>query len=299
MIKVHARDVQIKVVQVTYPGSNNFSTLAYDGLGRNVSIVETTAGSVTSTKNFVLANGQRCEERDSSGTLIKQFYARGEVIGSTKYAFAKDSLGSIRELADNSGIVQAEYAFDPYGRVNKIMENVAADFGYAGYYIHARSGLNLTEFRAYSALQGRFMSRDLLEEDDEDGGPNRYAYVLNSPIDFTDPLGLLQGDPTGGSASPGGSGVTNFTWPPPPAPIGFPNDPMGLPVAGAGRMPIPRPRCPKRKPKPNPFIDPLGYNKLNRAAGEDMMQAIIDSILHDRGGGQGQQPPPDRDPFHQ
>jgi RHS repeat-associated protein len=161
--------------------------MTYDGLGRCVKIVETTAGSVTSTKQFVWSDNQRCEERDATGVLTRQFFASGEKIGATAYFFGKDHLSSIRQMTDSSAVVQAQYAYSPWGEVTKLQGSQDADFGYAGYYTHQRSGLNLTVARAYSASLGRFMSRDPIAEA---GGMNLYGYCANSPIVYTDPLGL-------------------------------------------------------------------------------------------------------------
>ncbi|MBS1955293.1 MAG: LysM peptidoglycan-binding domain-containing protein [Cyanobacteria bacterium SZAS-4] len=185
-------DAENRMIKITYPGSNNFSTFVYDGLSRNVSIVETTAGSVTSTKQFVWAMDKMrtfkaCEERDGTGTLTKKFFNRGQMNSATKYFYDLDHLGSVRELMDNSGVTQAQYAFDPYGRVTKISETVGSDFGYAGYYLHARSGLNLTRTRSYSSGLGRWINRDPLTER---GGVNLYDYVSNYPVGYTDSSGL-------------------------------------------------------------------------------------------------------------
>jgi hypothetical protein len=78
---------------------NNYSSFVYDGYGRNVSIVETVAGSVTSTKMFVWVGGSRCEERDGTGAVTKQFFDRGQVNSTTKYLYNKDHLDSIREMS--------------------------------------------------------------------------------------------------------------------------------------------------------------------------------------------------------
>ncbi len=175
------------MIKIAYPGSNNFSTFVYDGYGRNISIVETTAGSVTSTKQFVWVGSDRKEERDGSGSLTKKFFGRGQINSTTKYFYDREHLGSVREMTDNSGVIQAQYAFDPFGRVTKISEAIASDFGYAGYYFHSRSGLNLTKTRAYSASLGRFITRDTIEER---GGVNLFAYVSNMPVQGRDPFGL-------------------------------------------------------------------------------------------------------------
>ncbi len=209
--KTYSWDAENRMIKITYPGVNNFSTFGYDGYGRNISIVETTAGVVTSTKQFVWADGNVFkEERDASGVLTKKFFDLGQMNSATKYFYTKDQLGSIREMIDNSGVVQAQYAFEPYGRVTKISETIASDFGYAGYFVHARSGLNQTRTRAYNCTLGRFLTRDLIGEK---GGVNLYAYVGNRPINITDASGLIAS--------------FRFPWPwrKPPQPPNDPKDP--------------------------------------------------------------------------
>ena len=90
-------------------------------------------------------------------------------------------------MTDNSGNVQSEYSFDPYGRQTKIQELNPSDFQYAGYYFHTRSGLNFTRTRAYSAAMGRWISRDPIGEQ---GDINIFSYVQNRPIGLADPTGL-------------------------------------------------------------------------------------------------------------
>ncbi len=147
-------------------------------------IVETVSGSVTSTKQFI--NG---EERDGSGNVTKQFFSRGQRNGSTNYFYAKDHLGSVRSMADNSGAAVSDRAFDSFGNARVINESETPDFGYAGMYVHGRSGLNLTTHRAYSASLSRWLSRDPLSEA---VSGNLYSYVSNNPVNAVDPSGLLQ-----------------------------------------------------------------------------------------------------------
>lgn len=179
------------MVKITYPGTGNYSTFGYDNFGRTVSIVETNAGSVTSTKQFVWAKDdmrlyQPCEERDGSGTLTKKFFGRGQVNSVTKYFYTKDHLGSVREMTDNTGTIQAQYGYDLYGQPQKIAESIPADFQYAEYYLHVRSVLNLTLHRAFNSRLGRFISRDPVAER---GGTNLYNYVNGDPVANSDPLG--------------------------------------------------------------------------------------------------------------
>lgn len=64
--------------------------------------------------------------------------------GSNKYFYAKDYLSSVRELTDISGVIQALYQFDSYGRTRKLQGSSERDFKYAAYYFHSRSALSVT-----------------------------------------------------------------------------------------------------------------------------------------------------------
>jgi len=165
------------------------SEFTYNGLSQRVKIVEKESGNVTSTKQFLWCpgNAQPCEERDASNTVTKRFYSEGMQVGSTNHYYTRDHLGSIRELTDSSGAVQARYDYDPYGRRTKVIGAVDADFGFTGHYCHQPSGLHLALYRAYDADFGRWISRDPIGEN---GGINLYAYVVNEPIGSIDPLGL-------------------------------------------------------------------------------------------------------------
>jgi RHS repeat-associated protein len=81
---------------------------------------------------------------------------------------------------------------------------VEADFGFTGHYYHAPSGLHLALFRAYDADTGRWLNRDPLGED---GGINLYGYVGNSPINYSDALGLVWYNPFSWNWSQIGSSV--------------------------------------------------------------------------------------------
>lgn len=175
---------------------NNFTEFFYDGLGRNVKIVETESGSVTSTKQFVWSRKHRVEERNASDAVTKLFFTDGEKIGGTNYFYSKDKLGSIRELTEDDGDVATRYSYEPFGKATRFEGSVASDFQFAGYYFHERSGLNLALRRAYNSDLARWLSRDPIEES---GGVNLLAYVNNEPVsarDLTGTLGIV--DMSGG-----------------------------------------------------------------------------------------------------
>ncbi len=180
-------DAANRLVSITSP--TNQSVFAYDGLGRRVQDIELQNGVSVSTNTFLWDGQTLVEERDSTGgTVVKRFFGEGEQISGANYYFTRDHLGSVREMTDGSGTIQARYDYDPYGRQTLIAGTMSADFGYAGMYVHQPSGLNLTLYRAYDPDLGRWLSRDPLAEA---AGLNLYAYVANNPINLLDPYGDL------------------------------------------------------------------------------------------------------------
>lgn len=188
-------DCENRLIKVSYPGSGNYSAFSYDGFGRNVLIQEYTSSSLTSTRQFVWCDNWRCEARDTSSTVTAQYFLLGQTIHGTSYLYSLDHLGSIREMTDSSGTIEAQYVFDPIGRQIKLQGSLDSDLQYARYYYHAASRLSLTRTRAYSSTVGGFINRDPIQEN---GGVNLFAYVRNNPMSYADHLGLAM------TISPGG-----------------------------------------------------------------------------------------------
>jgi len=183
-----------RFIKITYPGTGNSSQFTYDGRGRDAEITEIQGGSTTSTRQFVWSGNTRCEARTATGTVSNMYFDMGETISGTNYYFGADYLGSVTQITDNSGNVQSLFRYDAWGRMSQIQGSLVADFQYAGYFFHARSGLNLTRARVYNANLGRFMSRDPKPDD-----ANLYKYVQNNPISFIDPSGLQSAGGSGGT----------------------------------------------------------------------------------------------------
>ena len=160
----YAWDAENRLIKITYAGSGNYSQFAYDGLGRNVLIQEYTSSSLTSTKIVCWVSSDRGEIRDGSGSIVNQYFALGQVDGSNKRFYALNHPGSVTEVTDNSGNLLGEVAYDPWGRSTQLQGSYVPDFGFDGYYLHARSRLNLTLHRAYDATLGRFTNRDPIDD---------------------------------------------------------------------------------------------------------------------------------------
>lgn len=165
---------------------------SYDGLDRRTRIVEKQSGATVANNYFVWCDTDLCEERDATGfTVQKRFFPQGEVdIGgaTTNLFYTRDHLGSVREVLSSAGVLQSRFDYDPYGQQSTLLAGSGSSFGFAGYYQHAPSGLNLTLYRALDFRSGRWLSRDPLGEA---AGLNLYAYANNDPVNATDPQGAL------------------------------------------------------------------------------------------------------------
>ena len=180
-------DAEDRLVQINYPGTGNNTQIFYDGLGHWVKSIETTNNATTSVIQYLWSGDSLIEERDQNSNVLRRFFSLGEQINGVNYYYVKDHLGSIRQMTDSSGnlVYQADYS--AYGQATVSINTVTPAFGYAGYFVHGRSGLNLTVHRAYSPSLARFLNRDPIAES---GGINLYGYVGGDPVDLSDPLGL-------------------------------------------------------------------------------------------------------------
>ena len=155
-------------------------------------------GLPTTVLRFVWSGNTIAEERDSTGaTVTKRYFVEGEwrmnAKGDGKLYYTRDHLGSIREVTNSSGVLQARYDYDVWGNSVVLSGSMNLDFGYTGHYFHAPSGLNLSLFRPYIPPLGRWLNRDPIGET---GGLNLYGYVGNDPVNYRDPLGLIEDSAT-------------------------------------------------------------------------------------------------------
>jgi RHS repeat-associated protein len=149
-------------------------------------------GTVTSVRRYLWTDGtQPAEERDGANAVLRRFYPEGEQAPGAagpldRLFYAKDHLGSVREVTDAAGVLRARYDYGFWGNRTRLSGDVETAVGYTGHHHHGKSGLVLTWYRAYDPDTGRWLSRDPIAED---GGLNLYGYVFNNPSDWIDPQG--------------------------------------------------------------------------------------------------------------
>ncbi|MGH9812926.1 MAG: RHS repeat-associated core domain-containing protein, partial [Candidatus Acidiferrales bacterium] len=122
-------------------------------------------------------------------------YAGGQLIatvaGNTKKYFHQDHL-STRVVTKSNGQVDRTFGHYPFGE--SWYETGTADkWKFTSYERDVESGLDYAIFRYHASRLGRFQSPDPIAGSIRNPQSlNRYAYVSNDPINFTDPLGLIR-----------------------------------------------------------------------------------------------------------
>jgi RHS repeat-associated protein len=127
------------------------------------------------------------------------------VPGSTQTAslryFHHDQLGSTIAVSDQAGQVIERMAYDPWGKrrnTNGLIDasdsimGLTTDRGFTGHEHLDEMGIIHMNGRIFDPLMGRFMSADpFIQEGDELQSYNRYSYVMNNPLNATDPSGFI------------------------------------------------------------------------------------------------------------
>lgn len=192
-------DVENRLISVA-SGSRN-TEFTYDGVGHRVGVRVMANGAEVSNRRFVWCDNEICEERAVAGGVVKRFFHQGMKVetGLTagKYFYARDHLGSVRELVDEAGNVRSRFNYDLYGSRSRIAGDLESDFGFTGHFQHSATGLGLTWFRAYDPSLARWLSRDPLPNAEMLLGPNLYAYAENDPVNRRDTDGRAPEAPPG------------------------------------------------------------------------------------------------------
>jgi RHS repeat-associated protein len=133
------------------------------------------------------------DERDEvrGGVARKVHRLSGERVavreGSAVYAAVGDHLGSVTVLAQR-GSIAGGTRYLPYGTIRFEGGVWPTDHRFTGQRWEASLGLYDYKARFYDPILGRFLQPDSLVP--EPGDPlalNRYAYVSNNPLRYTDP----------------------------------------------------------------------------------------------------------------
>ncbi len=185
----------------------NASDFWYDGEHNRVKQVASD-GTTTIYLNPRIDLGAHFEQVSNGGQTFNRhtIYAGSEVVGqivtgsqnATRY-FHHDYLGSVVAVSDASGSVVERYSYDSWGKRRNLdgsddvaggLKSTAVDRGYTEHEELDNLGLVHMNARLYDPAVGQFVSADtMVPHPDSTQGFNRYAYVNNNPLVFTDPSG--------------------------------------------------------------------------------------------------------------
>ncbi len=104
------------------------------------------------------------------------------------YYYISDHLSTAQLLTNDTGEVVWQGDYSPFGDVNIIIDEVGNNFRFPGQYFDAESGLYYNWHRFYDPEMGRYINADPIGLA---GGMNLYAYVGGDPVNFVDPMGLV------------------------------------------------------------------------------------------------------------
>jgi RHS repeat-associated protein len=172
-----------------YPGGSDSITYIGGLVDKEVS------GSVTTWKHYIFAPTGRVAlyTRKSSGTPA-----------SATYYFTRDHLDSIDSITDAAGAVQVRLSYDAFGarRMEAGWSGATPDADWTKIYAITHRGFTDHEMlddidlihmngRLFDPQSGQFSSADpLIPDFGNTQAFNRYSYVFNNALSFTDPTGF-------------------------------------------------------------------------------------------------------------
>jgi len=162
------------------------ASFVYDGDGNRVKSV------VGATTTYFVGS-----HYETSGGVITKYYLAGGTRlamrkGSTSfYWLLSDHLGSTSKVATATGALHSQQLYKAWGESRYASGTLPTRYTYTGQYSYASDfGLVFYGSRFYDPLLGRFASPDsIIPQNQGTLAWDRYAYVNNSPLNYTDPTG--------------------------------------------------------------------------------------------------------------
>jgi RHS repeat-associated protein len=168
----------------------------YDYTGRRIMTVEynSTGGNITTYYPFpdaeIVMNGTQM----LNTTYI---YANGERVAridpdGSKHYYSGDHLGSTSIVTDENGSIEEKTRYKPYGSTLSHTGVNTTKHLYTGQEKDTETGLYYYRARYYDPNLARFVQPDSVMQNVYDPQMlNRYSYVRNNPLKYTDPTGQV------------------------------------------------------------------------------------------------------------
>ncbi len=128
----------------------------------------------------------------------------GDAAVATTDYLHRDHLGSVDAISDTAGALVEQLSFDSWGRRRQgnwqpmtdaavyAFDTTLTTRGYTGHEMLDGVGLVHMNGRVYDPTIGRFLSADPhVQAPGNLQNWNRYSYVMNNPLSYTDPMGFF------------------------------------------------------------------------------------------------------------
>ena len=178
-------------------------TMDFDRMGRRVWYASVSGTQTNAFAKFVY-DGYLCVQQldglsgdvdqefvwDPSETVATRPLTWNLPASNRTFHYFHDGNKNVSDVIDASdGSLAAHYDYAPFGAVTAATGPLAAvnPYRFSSEYHDTALGCVYYNFRHYNPLDGRWISKDLVEEK---FSRNRYAYCINSPTDETDLVGL-------------------------------------------------------------------------------------------------------------
>ena len=177
-----------------------------------------TGSGTSTTTTLYLGNVEKVTAPDGSftykryiadGVLVEQTHNTGGArTGEDTRYLLKDHLGSLDVITDVTGTMLQDLSFDAWGqrrapddwtvlallRLTDTTHGRHTTRGFTGHEMLDAVGIIHMNGRIYDPKLGRFLQADpVIQFPDYSQGWNRYSYVLNNPLNATDPTGYFIG----------------------------------------------------------------------------------------------------------
>lgn len=188
---------------------NQNTTFTY-GIGNDRLIREDSEADILKKTTLYLGNVEYITQADGS-TLFKRHLAGAAIatyypstaIQQLSYLL-KDHIGSIHSVLDEDGLITTRMHFSPFGERQDVDWQTPLDSflyaplndittrGFTGHEHIDSMGIIHMNGRIYDAKLGRFLQADpFIQAPKNTQSLNRYSYVLNNPLSYTDPSGFF------------------------------------------------------------------------------------------------------------
>ncbi len=186
---------------------NNSLDILYGPLKSRIkSILKNSSDEVVKTKYFINDDFEIEINKDSAEKQIHYLFSPDGLIAINEIQNGINELnyihtdyqGTIESVSDESGQLVEKLSFDPFGRrrnaedwtFNNMPASYRFDRGYTGHEHLDEFGLINMNGRFYDPYVARFLSPDpFIQNQTSSQDYNRYSYVLNNPLIYTDPSG--------------------------------------------------------------------------------------------------------------